>query len=299
MRAATDSVPEGFTKLTIVPLETHIAAEVRGLDAASPQGEETFAELRRALYRHSVLVFHDQDISDEQQVAFTRGFGRLQMTMASDPYGGGGPINRIANVDEEGRLIPPEDKPVPLSGRQHALAFRRFLQARPLAGLHAVGQGRAASCGGETEYASLRAAYAALPEPRKAQLERLVAEHSMAYSRAQIAPGLMSDAFRKETPPVRQVLVRTIPETGEKALYVGSYASHIIGWEREKGSALLEELLEWSTQPRFVYRHRWKTNDLVMWDNRTCLHRGRSWDNRVYKRIMHRTTLAGDGPTVA
>ncbi len=152
--------------------------------------------------------------------------------------------------------------------------------------------------GGETEYASLRAAYAALPEPRKAQLERLVAEHSMAHSRAQIAPGLMSDAFRKETPPVRQVLVRTIPETGEKALYVGSYASHIIGWEREKGSALLEELLEWSTQPRFVYRHRWKTNDLVMWDNRTCLHRGRPWDNRVYKRIMHRTTLAGDGPTV-
>jgi alpha-ketoglutarate-dependent 2,4-dichlorophenoxyacetate dioxygenase len=298
LRAATDSVPEGFTKLTIVPLETHIAAEVRGLDAASPQGEETFAELRRALYRHSVLVFHDQDISDQQQVAFTRGFGRLQMTMASDPYGGGGPINRIANVDEEGRLIPPEDSRSLYQagnmlwhsdGSFKAIPLRASMLSAKVVPPH----------GGETEYASLRAAYAALPEPRQAQLERLVAEHSMAYSRAQIAHGLMSDAFRKETPPVRQVLVRTIPETGEKALYVGSYASHIIGWEREKGSALLEELLEWSTQPRFVYRHRWKTNDLVMWDNRTCLHRGRSWDNRVYKRIMHRTTLAGDGPTVA
>lgn len=95
---------------TILPLEEHIAAEVRGIEVGSPHSEETFARLRRALYRHSVLVFHDQDISDEQQVAFTRGFGRLQMTMASDPYGGGGFINRIANVDEEGRLIPPRDK---------------------------------------------------------------------------------------------------------------------------------------------------------------------------------------------
>ncbi len=97
-------------EMTLLPLEEHIAAEVRGVDVGFPHAEETFAELRRALYRYSVLVFHDQDISDEQQVAFTRGFGRLQMTLASDPYGGGGPINRIANVDEEGRLIPPRDK---------------------------------------------------------------------------------------------------------------------------------------------------------------------------------------------
>ena len=259
--------------------------------------EETFAELRRALYRHSVLVFHDQDISDEQQVAFTRGFGRLQATLASDPYGGGGFINRIANVDDEGRLIPPQDKRSLYQAGNMLWHSDGSFKAVPLRA-SMLSAKVVPPRGGETEYASLRAAYAALPEPRKAQLEGLVAEHSMAHSRAQIAPGLMSEAFRKETPPVRQVLVRTVPETGEKALYVGSYASHIVGWEREKGSALLEELLEWSTQPQFVYRHRWKTNDLVMWDNRTCLHRGRSWENGVYKRIMHRTTLAGDGPTV-
>lgn len=101
----------------------------------------------------------------------------------------------------------------------------------------------------------------------------------------------------KETPPVRHLLVRTVPETGEKALYLGSCASHIIGWDVPEGRALLEELLGWATRPQFVYRRRGKTNDLVMWDNRSCLHRGRPRDNGAYKRIMHLTTLAGDGPT--
>lgn len=283
--------------MTILPLGKHIAAEVRGIDAASLQGEQTFAQLRRALYTYSVLVFHDQDITDEQQVAFTRGFGRLQMTMASDPYGGGGFINRIANVDEEGRLIPPKDKRSLYQAGNNLWHSDGSFKAVPLRA-SMLSAKVVPPRGGETEYASLRASYAALPEPRKAQLEGLVAEHSMAHSRAQIAPGLLTEAFRKETPPVRQAMVRTIPETGEKALYVGSYASHIIGWEPEKGSALLKELLEWSTQPQFVYRHQWKANDLVMWDNRSCLHRGRPWENGIYKRIMHRTTLAGDGPTV-
>ena len=292
-----DSPKAGCTELTILPLGKHIAAEVRGVEAALPHSEETFAELRRALYRYSVLVFHDQDITDEQQVAFTRGFGPLQMTLASDPYGGGGPINRIANVDEEGRLIPPEDKRSLYQAGNNLWHSDGSFKAVPLRA-SMLSAKVVPPRGGETEYASLRAAYAALPGPTKAQLEGLVAEHSMAHSRAQIAPGLLTEAFRKETPPVRHVLVRTVPELGEKALYVGSYASHIIGWEREKGGALLQELLEWSTQPQFVYRHCWSTNDLVMWDNRSCLHRGRPWDNGVYKRIMHRTTLAGDGPTV-
>ena len=292
-----DSPRKGSMEMTILPLGDHIGAEVRGIDVASPHGEETFAQLRRALYGHSVLVFHDQDISDEQQVAFTRGFGRLQTTLASDPYGGGGFINRIANVDEEGRLIRPRDKRSLYQAGNMLWHSDGSFKAVPLRA-SMLSARVVPPRGGETEYASLRAAYAALPQHRKDQLEGLVAEHSMAHSRAQIAPGLLTEAFRKETPPVRHVLVRTVPELGEKALYVGSYASHIIGWEREKGRALLEELLEWATQPKFVYRHQWETNDLVMWDNRTCLHRGRPWDNAVYKRIMHRTTLAGDGPTV-
>ena len=146
--------------------------------------------------------------------------------------------------------------------------------------------------GGETEYASLRAAWASLPEERQALIEDLAAEHSIAWSRQQIAPGLMDDQFLEDTPPAPHPLVRTTPETGEKALLVGSYATHVVGWPLEKGRALLAELLEWATQPRFVYRHEWRRHDLVMWDNVGCLHRGRPWDGR-HRRVMHRTTLSG------
>ena len=282
---------------TITTLEEHIGARVEGVDLTSPISEEEVRSIHNALFENSVLVFHDQDLTDEEHVVFTERLGPLQLTMASDPYGGGGPINRIANVDEHGDIIPSDDsrslyqagnmlwhsdgsfKPVPLKA---SLLSAKVVPPE----------------GGETEFASMRAAYAALPEERKLELEGLVAEHSMAHSREQIAPGIITDEWLKETPPVEHALVRTIPETGEKALHVGSYASRIIGWPLEKGRALLQELLEWSTQRQFIYRHSWRTNDLVMWDNRSCLHRGRPWDGHSCKRIMHRTTLAGDGPTV-
>ena len=284
--------------ITIEKLEEHIGARVRGVDLKSSIDDVTIDAIREALFAHSVLVFHDQHITDEQHVAFTERFGPLQMTLVSDPYGGGGPINQITNVDENGDIIPPDDtrslyqagntlwhsdgafKSVPLRAS--------FLSAKVIPPER-----------GETEFASLRAAYAALPEEKKAEVEGLIAEHSIAYSREKIAPGLMSEAWLKETPPVQHIVVRTIPETGEKALFVGSYATHIVGWPVEKGRGLLEELLEWSTQRQFVYRHEWQVDDLVIYDNRSCLHRGRPWDSGSYKRIMHRTTLAGDGPTVA
>ena len=283
--------------LTIRKLTEHIGAEVRGVDITAPVDAETFAELRNALYNYSVLVFYDQDIRDDQQVVFTKGFGPIAMSLTSDPYGGGGPINRISNVDENGQIIPPDDtRSLYQAGNTLWHSDGSFKSVPLRASL--LSAKIVPPADGETEYASLRAAYAALPEDKRASLEGLVAEHSMAHSRAQIAPHLMSEAFKKETPAVKHVLVRTIPETGEKALYVGSYASHIIGWPIERGATLLKELLEWSTQPQFVYQHKWRINDLVMWDNRSCLHRGRPWDNGTYKRIMHRTTLAGDGPTV-
>ena len=283
--------------LKIRKLEKHIGAEVQGVDITSPIDAETFEQLRRALCEYAVLVFHDQDITDEQHVRFSEGFGPLEMTMPNDPIGDGGPIGIISNLDENGEIIPPEDsrtlytvantlwhsdgsfKRVPLRG---SLLYAKIVPPE----------------GGETEFASLTAAYKALPEKRKMELENLIAEHSIAHSRAQIAPNLMDEAFQKDTPPVNQRLVRVIPETGKKALLVGSYTTRVHGLPIEAGKALLKELLEWSTQPQFVYRHTWRVNDLVVYDNRCCLHRGRSWDRGQYKRVLHRTTLAGDAPTV-
>lgn len=284
--------------VTITNLGEHIGARVEGIDVASPIDDDTATTVRQALFKHSVLVFNDQPITDEQHVAFTERLGTLQMTMVTDPYGGGGPINRISNVDEDGEIIPPDDdrslyqagntlwhsdgafKPVPL--RASLLSAKVI----PLEG-------------GETEYASLRAAYNALSDKRKLELEGLVAEHSMAYSREQIAPGIMTEEWLKATPPAHHPVVRTTPETGEKTLLVGAYASHILDWPVDKGRALMEELLDWVTQARFVYRHTWQNYDFVMWDNRSCVHRGRPWDNETYKRILHRTTLASEAPSAS
>ena len=279
--------------MRIERLGDHIGAEVSGVDIASSIDGGTFSLLREAFHRHSVLVFRGQQISDEQQVAFSEGFGPLEMTIPSDPIGDGGPVGVIGNVDDKGDVIPLDDRRMLYqkgNGLWHSDgSFRKV----PLRG-SLLSAREVPPAGGETEYASLRAAYAGLPDERQILIEDLVAEHSIAWSRQQIAPGLMDDQFLEDTPPAAHPLVRTIPETGEKVLLVGSYATHVVGWPLEKGRALLAELLEWATQPRFVYRHVWRRHDLVMWDNVGCLHRGRPWDGR-HRRVMHRTTLAGAG----
>jgi len=283
--------------LAIRKLERHIGAEVQGVDVTTPIDAETFQKLREALYTHAVLVFHNQDITDQQHVAFSEGFGPLEMTMVSDPIGDGGPIGIISNVDEYGELIPTEDPRILYTKGNSLWHSDGSFKRNPLRGSLLVAKVIPPE-GGETEFASLCAAYENLPEEKKAELEGLVAEHSLANSRAQITPNLMSEAFLKETPSVNQALVRTISETGKKALLIGSYGVRIINWPTEKGKALLTELLDWATQPEFVYRHNWRVNDLLVYDNRCCLHRGRPWDRNKYKRILHRTTLTGDGPTV-
>jgi len=283
--------------ITIHKLTDHFAAEIFGVDLASPFDEATFGQIRDAFYKYSVLVFHDQDLDDTRHIAFSERFGPLEPTMKNDPSGGGGPIVNISNIDEKGEIIPPEDKRMVYnSGNMLWHSDSSFKRVPARASLLYARE--VPPEGGETEYASMRAAYAALPDGKKAMLEGLVAEHSLAYSRSLIAPDLLSQAFKDEVPPVRQILVRTIPETEEKTLFIGSHASHIIGWPVEKGRVLLKELLEWTTQPQFVYQHKWRPKDLVMWDNRCCLHRGRPWDGRKYRRVMRRTTIAGDGPTV-
>ena len=281
--------------ITIRKLEEHIGAEVQGVYITAPIDEETFTRLRDALYNHAGLVFRDQDITDQQQIAFSEGFGRLEMTMVSDPIGDGGPIGIISNVDEHGEIIPPDDSRTLYTVGNTLWHSDGSFKRIPLRGSLLAAKIIPPE-GGETEFASLCAAYESLPAKRKAGLEDLVVEHSLAHSRAQIAPDLMNEAFLKETPPVKQPLVRTIPETGKKVLLVGSYAARVIDKPTDEGKALLRELLEWSTQPQFVYRHSWQVSDLLVYDNRCCLHRGRPWDRSTYKRILHRTTLAGDSP---
>ena len=278
--------------IKIKKLSEQIGAWVEGVKITQALDAASVQQLRDAFRKHCVLVFHDQVISDQQQVAFTQNFGTIEMTLPSDPYGGGGPINRITNVDERGEIIPADDKQSLYQAGNMLWHSDGSFRAVPLRASFLSAKVVPPS-GGETEFASVRAAYAAYPREKKEALEGLMVEHSMAHSRSQIAPDLMSEEFQKAAPPVTHSLIRTMPETGEKMLHVGAYASHILGWHIEQGRSLLKELLEWSTQPQFSFRHQWQAHDLVMWDNRYCLHRGRPWDFDRFKRIMHRTTLSG------
>ncbi len=152
--------------------------------------------------------------------------------------------------------------------------------------------------GGETQFASMRVSYERLPDAMKRFLEGRVAIHSFVYSRGLVGDGLLPPDHAAQVPPVLQALVRANPAHGRKAFYVGSHACEILGMQTDAARALLRELLELATRPELVYTHRWQPGDLVMWDNRCVLHRGRPWDDQRHRRVMHRTTVAGAGPTV-
>ena len=274
-----------------------LGAVVRNVDLARPLDDATFAEIVEAFHRYAVLVFPEVAIDDDQQIAFSRRFGPLETSLRKDrPRSVSNPeISDISNVDEQLRTLSPDDeRAIYNAGNRMWHTDSSFKRVPAMASLlHAR---EVPPEGGETEYADLRAAWDALPAWRREGLEDLVAVHHFVYSRGLIGYGEFTDAERDAVPPVQQRVVRTHPATGRKALYLGSHASHIVGWPLAKGRILLLDLLAHATQPEFVYRHTWRVGDLVMWDNRCVLHRGRPWDER-HRRVMHRTTVAGAGPT--
>lgn len=284
--------------LSITPLTPVFAAEVSGVDIAAGVDDETCGALRTAFETYSVLVLPEQNIDDEAQIAFSRNFGPLEKTHAhvanahTNDY-----VSRIANLDSSGRLMTADDPRIKFRIGQRTWHSDSSFKRVPATGslLHAR---VLPPEGGDTEFASMRAAYDALPDERKKQLEGMVAIHHYAYSRRHMNIQISGEEEDKRFPPVRQAMVRTNPVNGRKALYIGGHASHIEGMPEEEGRALLSELLEFATQTRFVYRHRWRAGDLVIYDNRAVLHRARPYAITEHPRILHRTTLAGDGPTV-
>ncbi len=284
--------------LAIEKLHPLFVAEISGVDLTRPVDDAMIEAIRAAFDEHSVLVFRNQDITDAQQQAFSERFGPLERMLIGS-QGGGTPFALLTNVDPEtGAVIPPDDRRMIRNAGNMMWHSDSSFKAVPA--LASILSGREVPDeGGETEFASLRAAYDALPEAMKRRIEGLVAEHSFAYSRGLVDPTILNQEQKDEVPPVLQSLVRQNPVNGRKAIYVGSHASHIIGMPVEEGRALLRQLLEHATQDRFVYTHKWRPKDIVMWDNRAVLHRGRPWDYMKYRRVMHRTTVAGRGPTVA
>lgn len=275
--------------------------EVIGVDLRQPVDGETFREIEAALDRYAVLVFRDQLLDDDQQIVFSRLFGPLEIsigTIRKDRRHRLRPeLSDASNLDANNTIRPTTDR-----WRMMLLAnelwhtdssFRRVPAKISLLSAREVPPE-----GGETEFADLRAAYEALDEGTKTAIEPLVAEHSIFHSRSLIGYAEFSDEERAQLPPVPQSLVRRHPGSRRKTLYLASHASHIIGWPTDEGRALLTRLIEFSTQPRFAYQHRWRVGDLVVWDNRCTLHRARPYEDTQYRRDMRRTTVADSAPTV-
>jgi len=204
-------------------------------------------------------------------------------------------VTILSNLDEAGDVIPPEDRRMVFNTGNQMWHTDSSFKEVPATGSLLSGR-QVPPEGGETEFASMRAGYDALPDERKEALEGLVCVHDFAYSRGLIDPNLLQERDKQEVPPVRQALVRANPATGRRNLFVGAHASYVLEMELDEGRALIRDLNQHVTQDEFVYRHQWRQFDLVMWDNRCALHRGRPWDP-IYPRVMHRTTVAGIGRT--
>ena len=270
--------------IELAPLHPTLGAELRGVDLTRPVGPQVFAEIDAAFNRHGILVFPEQPVTDEQQLEFSRLFGPLEV---NPNYAGTKmrlrpDVADISNLDAEGRVLARDDRRNLFnignqlwhtdSSFKRVLAKCSLLSARELPSPGLMG-------GGETEFADLRAAWDALPAARRHELDGLVVEHSIFRSRSQIGFADFNDEIFKQLPPVPQVLVRHHRYSGRTSLYLASHASHVIGWPVEEGRALIEELIAFATQPQFVYRRRWTVGDLVMWDNRCTMHRGRPYDD--------------------
>jgi alpha-ketoglutarate-dependent 2,4-dichlorophenoxyacetate dioxygenase len=279
--------------LAIKPLHPLYAAEIQGVQIGASIDAATFAEIRAAFETYSVILLRDQQLDDDGQIAFSRRFGELQVTPKVNP-GVGSYFARQSNLDIA------TDKVIPADDRRMLHQKANFLwhtdsSYRAIPSLCSLLSGRVVPPeGGNTEFATTRAAYDELPETLKRKIVGLFAEHNLAYSRSLVDPRALTEEMRNELPPAQQPLTRINPVNGKRSVFVGSHASHILGWPLEEGRALLKELNDFVTQPRFVYSHPWRAGDLIIWDNRCVLHRATAFDTEKYKRVMLRTTVEGN-----
>ena len=276
--------------------------EVSGVDLTRPLNPAEVAAIEAGMDRYAVLVFRNQQLNDDQQMAFTLNFGRLEhaeggnITKANEYRLKKGMVD-VSNLDTDGKPLERNDRRRMFNLGNRLWHSDSSFRATPAK--YSLLSGRVVSSeGGETEFADMRVAYDMLDDATRALVEDLVCEHSLIYSRGSMGFADLSEEEKAAFKPVRQRLVRTHPVTGRKSLYLSSHIGAIVGWQVPEARDLLRDLTEAATRRELVYSHRWRPYDLVMWDNRQTLHRVRRFDE-TKPRDMRRTTVAGDGPTVA
>jgi len=292
---------EDNVELRFTTLHPAFAAAVEGADLRHPLPPGQAAEIEAAMDRHAVLVFADQDIDDDQQMAFGLNYGPMEAETATvdahkrrlkHPR-----MNDISNLDENGQLLAADDRRRMFNLGNRLWHSDSSFKATPAK--YSLLHGRVVTPeGGETEFADMRAAWDALPAREQDRLRDLVCEHSLLFSRAQLGFTEFTAEERLKFAPVAQRLVRRHAGSGRMSLYLSSHIGRVQGWLVPEALALIRDLVEHATQQEFVYRHTWRRHDLVMWDNRCTMHRGRPFDDRAHVRDMRRVTLMDSHPTL-
>jgi alpha-ketoglutarate-dependent 2,4-dichlorophenoxyacetate dioxygenase len=286
--------------LSIRQVHPVLAGEVSGVDLAKPMSREQVAAIEAGMDRYAVLVFRGQDITDDQQMAFTLNFGGIEnaqggnITKANEFRLKQGMVD-VSNLDTDGKPLARDDR-----RRMFNLGNRLWhsdSSFRAIPAKYSLLSGRVvAKEGGDTEFADMRVAYDTLDDATRRLCDGLICEHSLMYSRGSMGFTGLTEEELKMFKPVRQSLVRTHPVTGRRSLYLSSHAGAIVGWQVPEARDFLRDLVEHATQRPYFYVHKWRQHDLVIWDNRQTMHRVRRFDESV-PRDMRRTTVAGDEPT--
>lgn len=288
--------------VTIRKLHPLFVGEVTGVDLSKPVSHDDAVAIERGMDDYAVLIFPKQDITDEQQLAFAQNFGEREnrkggSVTKKEDYRLTSGLADVSNLGKDG-------KPLPKDSRTHLFNLGNCLwhsdsSFRPIPAKFSLLSARVVNPkGGNTEFADMRAAYDALDDDTKTEIEDMICEHSLMTSRGALGFLDYTDEEKEMFKPVLQRLVRTHPVHGRKSLYLSSHAGTIQGMSVPEARVLLRDLNEHATQPEFVYVHKWTLHDLVMWDNRQTMHRVRRYD-QSQPRDMRRATVAGNEPTVA
>jgi alpha-ketoglutarate-dependent 2,4-dichlorophenoxyacetate dioxygenase len=281
--------------ITISPITSEFAAEIGDVDLRERLADQDFEAIAKAFWKYAVLIFPDQRLTQEQHLAFSARFGPVEKERTLDPKATpsrfSGEFADISNLAADGGIWGETSRQRMYKAGNKLWhtdsSFKRLPSLCSLLYARSI-----APVGGHTEFADQRAAYDALTPATKAKLQGLVVEHWIVHSRRRSGFTAFNEDEMKRLPPVPQVLVRTIPQTGRKSLYVASHAGRIFGMPDEEGRALIDELLAHTTQRQFVYTHRWRPHELVMWDNRCTMHRGTDYDDLRWVRDMARVTIS-------
>lgn len=289
--------------IKISQLHPVFVGEVDGVDLTKPLTPDQVAAINAGMDRYAVLIFHGQDINDEQQTVFSRNFGELELPGSASNITKpedrrlGPELADVSNLNRENRVFDRDDRHRMFNLGNRLWHSDSSFRATPAK--YSLLSARAIpATGGNTEFADMRAAYDALNDATKAEIEDLVCEHSLIYSRGLLGFDELTEEEKANFKPVRQRLVRTHPVTGRKSLYLSAHAGTIVGWPMPEARIFLRDLMEEATKPEFVHIHQWRPHDLVIWDNRQTMHRVRRFNDTAEIRDMRRTTIAGDTPTV-